>query len=69
MPRNPKFKRNDIVSHIMTTKYYCIIRDLLDGSYSAKDCDLIDTQEYVFREEYLQSKQERRSSRIDDIFK
>lgn len=66
-----KFKTGDIVAHkYQPTKFFIIVRYLLNGSYVTKDINFSlysVNDEYVFMEEYLQTKQEHRNDRIDDL--
>jgi hypothetical protein len=65
------FQPGEIVAHkYHADKYFIVVRNQLDGSYVVKDVDFslyVSSNEFVFMEEYLQTKQERRNDRIDDL--
>ncbi len=66
-----EFKPGDIVAHKYNlNRFYIVVRNLLDGSYVVKDANVSlygVADEYVFMVEYLQTKQEHRNDRIDDL--
>jgi hypothetical protein len=69
MPRyTPKFKKGDLVAHTnIIGKFYIIIRDNRDGTYEARLNEDGWELTFVFMEEYLLSKEDRRDKWLEDL--
>lgn len=63
-----KFKKGDIVSHTKTIDRFYIVIECIGGQYLVEDIDKsISTEKYIFMENYLLSKTDRRDYVLGEI--